>query len=197
MGNAIRDEVDEWRNILPKAQGFGWELAGRVLTGLVGFFLGPKIIEWYNTSIYPRFKRIWDNAIEVWDEGILGAISSVISILYNLSPISWILPFEIDATKVRDLLIDAINWVIRKYNSIPFLPDISLLKKSGGGGQFVTPPAPPPPYAVPDYPGPLSVGEEVFNINVYVGNEQLDAYIDSSIQGQSSASDDFVYSGPS
>jgi tape measure domain-containing protein len=197
MGNAIRDEVDEWRNILPKAQGFGWELAARVLTGLVGFFLGPKIIEWYNTSLYPRFKRIWENAQEVWDEGILGAISSVISILYNLSPISWILPFEIDATKVRNLLIDAINWVIEKYNSIPFLPDISPLRHDGGGGRFVSSPVPPPPPdALPDVP-PLSVGEEVFNINVYVGNEQLDAYIDSSIQGQSSASDDFVYSGPS
>lgn len=193
IGAAISREVESWQTFIDKAGGIGWDIVANLLDFLISFGLGGKILKWYRDVLSPRFSVLFDSITREWENGFLGAVSSVLALLYNLNPITWFLPFNVDASRVHRILVDAINWVIRQYNKIPFLPDLSLLQYNGTGGIFES------SANVQFDPGSFGLSPSgtpvVVDATVYVGNEELDSHIETVVDAGSGQTDAYIYSG--
>lgn len=192
MGDAMGTEIDEWKKILfPEGKSFAQGLFDLIWNTIKNHTWLGSVLNWWNGTVVPFWEAIFDFLKNPTIEGIISAISHVVSWLANLSPITWFLPFNINASKVRDILIDAINWVIKKYNSIAFLPDISLLTKGGGGGQMSS-------GGGVSYTLPSSAsygGGGAYTPNIYIGGEKLYDHIDYRIQENNGAQNTYVAQG--
>lgn len=121
------------QTIKDKVTGIGGSLGGWWDDAVRSNPLVNAIRSWFEDRISPEFSKKWETLSKEVRNGAIGVLEAAVkamkAFVIELIP----LPLRVSAKDLYNSMVATLNWFIRKYNSIKFLPDIDYLKYSYSG----------------------------------------------------------------